>query len=876
MGKLKSEESMRVDEETAEEGEIVETIPVTKKHSTTKHTTSSTHENHVSKPEHIHRSLWISGLTTSTKARNLKELFSAHGRVTASKVFGSTKGKESLGNFGFVTMATKIEATTCVEKFNQLVLHDKVIKVSIAENDPTLKKPKSRSNEKKPSETEKERSKSHDSSSNAVAEQCNGSSDAAGIKDGKSEQVIDRKRRLDNEKLKEDGDKRSSRGRSESWRDGDSGRDRHEHQSKDDEEKWAQLERERLERRKKREKELPGEMHQRPGPGGGFSGRNNDIQQELHRGGRGHNTFNGHGGRGRGRGSWGFGSNHGHFSNRGMDEGPFNRGDSCGGYENRNRGHRGHSYNNRGPGRGRDRWGNMNGNRFPNEEPYFKEECIPRRNQGRAPGSGPGGGPGPHFFNGAVGIAENPPGSHFQAPSSGSAHGISTQGPPLNGSPFNPTPLNRNQIVTQDPLNLTVQVPHAGGPPTATVGPPLNDNFNRTNPPPATFVNQHQPPPQYNNAVVAQGNLQNVSELPTHNKGQGWSAINSTGNINNDNISINNVQNNISARANTILDQSNNQPYLNPNNSHNSNVNFDSNQSNTLPSTNALMNINGNVVKNSGTILSTTNESGSSSGGSYNRGDTNVNPNAQQELLTKCEPDYSVLSSILANTMKNFNMPTALNTKGQNGIQQVPVPQQQQQQQPFSQQLQQQQLQQILPQPQQNQQHLLPQPQQQQFLPQPRQQHQQQQLFPQQPQQQPQLLPQQQHQQQPPPPPPQQQHLPQQQQQQQQQQQLFPQQRQQQQQQFMPQPQQQQPPPQQQINQHLPQSYSQHQQQQHVLQPMQQTYHQQQQQPSSNLDPIGEPTVMKINLLNPGPLLGSGQGALQGQIQQHQVSQQVL
>jgi len=158
------------------------------------------------KKKDLSRSLWISGLSSVTKAIDLKDLFSQHGKVIGAKVVTSAKTPGSQC-FGFVTMSTDEESVNCIEKLHKSVLHEKTIQVEKAKTDPTpSKKPPSKSKSGDRKDDEKSRSVRHSakSSSSRVSRRDDRSSRRSREETKKSE---DKKH---NEKLKKPSDSKVS------------------------------------------------------------------------------------------------------------------------------------------------------------------------------------------------------------------------------------------------------------------------------------------------------------------------------------------------------------------------------------------------------------------------------------------------------------------------------------------------------------------------------------------------------------------------------------------------------------------------------------------------------------------------------------------
>ncbi|XP_013869656.1 scaffold attachment factor B1 [Austrofundulus limnaeus] len=94
------------------------------------------------------RNLWVSGLSTTTRATDLKALFSKHGKVVGVKVVTNAKSPGSRC-YGFVTMSSTEEATNCINHLHRTELHGRMISVERAKNEPTGKKPADKSDTKK-------------------------------------------------------------------------------------------------------------------------------------------------------------------------------------------------------------------------------------------------------------------------------------------------------------------------------------------------------------------------------------------------------------------------------------------------------------------------------------------------------------------------------------------------------------------------------------------------------------------------------------------------------------------------------------------------------------------------------------------------------
>ncbi|XP_062869426.1 scaffold attachment factor B1 [Trichomycterus rosablanca] len=86
------------------------------------------------------RSLWVSGLASTTKATDLKTLFSKYGKVVGAKVVTNARSPGARC-YGFVTMSSAEETTECINHLHRTELHGRMISVERAKNDPAGKKP---------------------------------------------------------------------------------------------------------------------------------------------------------------------------------------------------------------------------------------------------------------------------------------------------------------------------------------------------------------------------------------------------------------------------------------------------------------------------------------------------------------------------------------------------------------------------------------------------------------------------------------------------------------------------------------------------------------------------------------------------------------
>uniref|UniRef100_A0A8C6V9Q8 Scaffold attachment factor B1 n=1 Tax=Naja naja TaxID=35670 RepID=A0A8C6V9Q8_NAJNA len=85
------------------------------------------------------RNFWVSGLASSTRATDLKNLFSKYGKVVGAKVVTNARSPGARC-YGFVTMSTAEETTKCIAHCHKTELHGKIISVERAKNEPATRK----------------------------------------------------------------------------------------------------------------------------------------------------------------------------------------------------------------------------------------------------------------------------------------------------------------------------------------------------------------------------------------------------------------------------------------------------------------------------------------------------------------------------------------------------------------------------------------------------------------------------------------------------------------------------------------------------------------------------------------------------------------
>ncbi|KAJ8391597.1 hypothetical protein AAFF_G00087380 [Aldrovandia affinis] len=84
------------------------------------------------------RNLWVSGLSSNTKAADLKNLFGKYGKVFSAKVVTNARSPGSKC-YGLVTMSSSAEVSRCISHIDRTELHGQQISVDRVKSDPFKK-----------------------------------------------------------------------------------------------------------------------------------------------------------------------------------------------------------------------------------------------------------------------------------------------------------------------------------------------------------------------------------------------------------------------------------------------------------------------------------------------------------------------------------------------------------------------------------------------------------------------------------------------------------------------------------------------------------------------------------------------------------------
>ena len=112
------------------------------------------------------RNLWISGLSSTTRATDLKSVFSKHGKVNGAKVVTNAR-TPGARCYGYVTMGSSEDAAKCIQSLNKTELHGRMITVERAKDQTgTSKTAEDKKKEGDKKEEKKDEKRDSGSSSN--------------------------------------------------------------------------------------------------------------------------------------------------------------------------------------------------------------------------------------------------------------------------------------------------------------------------------------------------------------------------------------------------------------------------------------------------------------------------------------------------------------------------------------------------------------------------------------------------------------------------------------------------------------------------------------------------------------------------------------
>ncbi|XP_015589519.1 SAFB-like transcription modulator isoform X2 [Cephus cinctus] len=105
------------------------------------------------------RNLWVSGLSSTTRATDLKQIFSKYGKVIGAKVVTNAR-TPGARCYGYVTMSTSEDAAKCIQHLHRTELHGRVISVEKAKGDSQQSHMRKRESNSGKSDKKEEKEKS--------------------------------------------------------------------------------------------------------------------------------------------------------------------------------------------------------------------------------------------------------------------------------------------------------------------------------------------------------------------------------------------------------------------------------------------------------------------------------------------------------------------------------------------------------------------------------------------------------------------------------------------------------------------------------------------------------------------------------------------
>nr|XP_012298527.1 SAFB-like transcription modulator isoform X8 [Aotus nancymaae] len=110
------------------------------------------------------KNIWVSGLSSNTKAADLKNLFGKYGKVLSAKVVTNARSPGAKC-YGIVTMSSSTEVSRCIAHLHRTELHGQLISVEKVKGDPSKKEMKKENDEKSSSRSSGDKKNMSDRSS---------------------------------------------------------------------------------------------------------------------------------------------------------------------------------------------------------------------------------------------------------------------------------------------------------------------------------------------------------------------------------------------------------------------------------------------------------------------------------------------------------------------------------------------------------------------------------------------------------------------------------------------------------------------------------------------------------------------------------------
>ncbi|XP_053079928.1 SAFB-like transcription modulator isoform X4 [Acinonyx jubatus] len=141
------------------------------------------------------KNIWVSGLSSNTKAADLKNLFGKYGKVLSAKVVTNARSPGAKC-YGIVTMSSSTEVSRCIAHLHRTELHGQLISVEKVKGDPSKKELKKENDEKSSSRSSGDKKNMSDRSSKtqaSVKKEDKRSSEKCEKKEGKDTKKIEGK-----------------------------------------------------------------------------------------------------------------------------------------------------------------------------------------------------------------------------------------------------------------------------------------------------------------------------------------------------------------------------------------------------------------------------------------------------------------------------------------------------------------------------------------------------------------------------------------------------------------------------------------------------------------------------------------------------------
>ncbi|XP_027426889.1 SAFB-like transcription modulator isoform X3 [Zalophus californianus] len=141
------------------------------------------------------KNIWVSGLSSNTKAADLKNLFGKYGKVLSAKVVTNARSPGAKC-YGIVTMSSSTEVSRCIAHLHRTELHGQLISVEKVKGDPSKKELKKENDEKSSSRSSGDKKNMSDRSSKtqaSVKKEEKRSSEKCEKKEGKETKKIEGK-----------------------------------------------------------------------------------------------------------------------------------------------------------------------------------------------------------------------------------------------------------------------------------------------------------------------------------------------------------------------------------------------------------------------------------------------------------------------------------------------------------------------------------------------------------------------------------------------------------------------------------------------------------------------------------------------------------